>query len=95
MCQDSSLVFRDHTRGYFTPNFNAVAAARPDIHLFFHEPEYLIDPTELVRDRGRNPDTPVIISTVECGKNVIQDGPSFLDIAAWLQKKLRSLTSTS
>lgn len=89
------LVFCKHTQGYFTPDFNAVAAAQPDVHLFFHEPEYLIDPESLVRERNWNPKTPVIISTVECGKNVIQDGPSLLDTAAWLQKKITSLAPMS
>lgn len=82
------LLFANRSEGYFTPDFKEVAALHPDIHLFFHEPEYLIDPKELVAERGWNPETPVIVSTVETGKNMIQDGPSFLDTVQWLQKEM-------
>jgi iron complex transport system substrate-binding protein len=83
-----NLVFRDRTEGYFIPDFDEVSALKPDVHVFFHEPEFLIDPAELVRQRGWNPETKVILSTVDCGRNVIQDGPSFLDSAEWLQQTL-------
>ncbi len=46
-----------------------------------------------VAERNWNSDTPVIVSTVDCGQNVIQEGPSFLDTAEWLQNKLLSLSS--
>lgn len=82
------LLYGNHTQGYFTPDFDEVAELKPDIHLFFHEPEYLIDPEELVRARGWDLETPIIVSTVECGKNMIQEGPSFLDTAEWLQKEI-------
>lgn len=84
------LIFNHRTEGYFVPNFEEVAKARPDLHLFFHEPEYLVDPATLVAERKWDPATPTLISTVECGKNMIQDGPSFLDTAAWLQKHLHT-----
>lgn len=83
-----TLLFGDAPQDYFTPDFDAVAALQPDIHLFFHEPEYLIDPNELVRERNWKTSTPVIISTVKCGENLIQDGPSLLDTAAWLQRQI-------
>lgn len=86
------LVFKNHTQGYFTPDFEAVAAIQPDVHLFFHEPEYLVDPAQLVAERNWNPNTPVIVSTVDCGQNMIQEGPSLLDTAEWLQDKLLSLS---
>ena len=85
------LIFKTRTEGYFVPNFEEVAQLQPDIHLFFHEPEYLVDPVELVRERGWNPQTPIIVSTVDCGRNMIQDGPSFLDSAAWLQDQLTNV----
>ncbi|BDS08082.1 iron ABC transporter substrate-binding protein [Oceaniferula spumae] len=82
------LIFKNESTGYFTPDFEQVSSLEPDIHLFFHEPEYLVDPTKLVADRNWNPDTKIIISTVKCGENMIQDGPSFLDTAEWLQQQL-------
>lgn len=85
------LVFKNRTQGYFVPDFEEVAATKPDVHLFFHEPEYLIDPAQLVAERNWNPNTPVILSTVDCGQNMIQEGPSFLDTADWLQKQLLTL----
>lgn len=81
------LVFSDSSTGYFTPDFDSVASMDPDVLLFFHEPEYLIDPSELINQRNWNPKAQVIVSTVLCGENVIQDGPSFLDTAEWLHKQ--------
>lgn len=82
------LIFGESSQSYFTPDFDEVAEMKPDVFLFFHEPEYLVDAQALVRDRGWNTDTKMIISTVECGKNMIQDGPSFLDTVEWLQGNL-------
>ncbi|NWK56879.1 ABC transporter substrate-binding protein [Verrucomicrobiaceae bacterium N1E253] len=82
------LLFGNRAEGYFTPDFEEVARMRPDIHLFFHEPEYLVDPAALVAERGWNASTPVIVSTVDCGRNMIQEGPSFLQTVEWLQKEI-------
>lgn len=84
------LIFQDHTEGYFTPDFDTVCTMEPDVYLFFHEPEHLIDPAQLVQQRNWNPDTRIIVSTVKCGENMIQDGPSLLDTAEWLQRQLTS-----
>ncbi len=82
------LVFGNHSKSYFIPDFDEVAEMKPDVFLFFHEPEYLVDGRELVSERGWDTDVKVVISTVECGENMIQDGPSFLDTAEWLQKEM-------
>ena len=82
------LIFGNHAQSYFKPDFDQVAEMKPDIYLFFHEPEYLVDPQALVKERGWNPETPIIVSTVDCGKNMIQEGPSFLDTVEWLQKEI-------
>ena len=82
------LVFGNHSKSYFIPDFDEVAEMKPDVFLFFHEPEYLVDGRALVRERGWDADVKVVMSTVECGKNMIQDGPSFLDTAEWLQKEM-------
>jgi iron complex transport system substrate-binding protein len=87
------LLFGNRSQGYFTPDFDEVAELKPDMYLFFHEPEYLVTPEDLVKDRGWNPETPIIVSTVECGKNMIQEGPSFLDTAEWLQKEMIGCSS--
>lgn len=86
------LIFQNHTQGYFTPDFDTVCMMEPDVHLFFHEPEHPIDPAQLVQQRNWNPATRIIVSTVKCGENMIQDGPSLLDTAEWLQRQLTSPT---
>ena len=82
------LVFGDLAQSYFKPNFDQVKAMEPDVFLFFHEPDYQVDARALVKERGWDTSVPVIVSTVKCGENMIQDGPSFLDTVDWLQKKL-------
>lgn len=81
-------IFGQRNDGYFVPDFAEVAAAMPDVHLFFHEPEFVIDPMELIAQRGWVPARKVVLSTVECGRNVIQEGPSFLDTVDWLKQQL-------
>jgi len=82
------LVFGEWAQSYFKPDFDQVKAAEPDVFLFFHEPEYQVDGRSLVKERGWDESVPVIVSTVECGENMIHDGPSFLDTVEWLQGKL-------
>jgi len=86
-----NLLYAQHPEGYFKPNFQDVAQQQPDIFLFFHEPEYRITPSQLVLERGWNPSIPTILSSVQCGENLIQDGPSFLDTADWLFQKLHDI----
>lgn len=86
-----NLIFKDRSTDYFTPDFDEIRQLDPDLHLFFHEPEYQIESTRLVRERGWDQDKPILISTVERGRNMIQDGPSFLESATWLQKELQTL----
>lgn len=82
------LVYSDRNQGYFKPDFTEVLDLKPDVYLFFHEPEYLIDPDQLIQERGWDSKVKVVVSTVDCGKNMIQDGPSFLNTAEWLQKEM-------
>lgn len=83
-------IFGDRTDGYFKPDFAEVADLNPDVYLFFHEPEYEISPSQLIEERNWNPDRLTLLSTVQCGKNIIQEGPSFLDTVAWLKNQLDS-----
>ena len=82
------LVFGDISESYFKPDFDKVKAESPDIFLFFYEPEYVVDPKALVCERGWDESVPIITSTVLSGKNMIQDGPSFLDTAEWLAEQI-------
>lgn len=67
-----------------------VAAQQPEIHLLFQEPEYPVDAATLHQERRWNWGPRVIHSTVDRGRNVIHDGPSFLETAQWLRQELLS-----
>jgi len=86
------MVFSDESKSYFKPGFDEVRELDPDVFLFFHEPEYEVNPNTLVRDRGWNEQTPILVSTVKCGQNMIHDGPSLLDSAEWLAGELKRVT---
>lgn len=88
------MIFGDRAEDYFEPDFSEVAAEKPDLHLFFQEPEYEIDGAALVRERGWNPAAGIINSTVERGRNMIQDGPSLLDTAEWLRREILALNGS-
>lgn len=79
-------IFGSSPQGYLPLDIPAVTAAGPDVALFFSEPEYPVDPGQLLAQRGWDaPDGPrVITSTVERGQNLIHDGPSFAETARWL-----------
>lgn len=88
-----NMLFGDRAEAYFTPDPAEVAAHSPDVHLFFHEPEYPIDGAALVAERGWDSAAGLVISTVKLGRNLIQDGPSLLDTAEWLRDEMREATS--
>jgi len=83
-------IFGSSPQGYLPLDVPAATAARPDVALFFSEPEYPVDPGPLLAERGW--DTAggprVIISTVDRGRNLIHDGPSFTDTARWLARQM-------
>ena len=83
-------IFGSSPQGYLPLDLPAVAAARPDVALFFSEPEYPVDPGQLLGERGWDaPGGPrVIVSTVDRGRNLIHDGPSFADTARWLAEQM-------
>jgi len=85
-------VFGARPEGYLPLDLSAAAAARPDLALFFSEPEYPVDPAALLAERGwAGPGGPrAIVSTVERGRNLIHDGPSFAETAAWLARQVRA-----
>ncbi|MBK1832084.1 ABC transporter substrate-binding protein [Verrucomicrobiaceae bacterium R5-34] len=84
------LIYRDNSTDYLVPDFDYVASQKPDVYLFFHEPEYELNAEELIFQRQWDMDSQIILSTVTPGKNIIQDGPSILDTAEWLHQQLHA-----
>jgi ABC-type Fe3+-hydroxamate transport system substrate-binding protein len=82
-------LFAERQEGYFVPDLEAVARLRPDLFLLFQELEYPVDAKALISERGWDRSfTPAIVdSTVTRGRNLIQEGPSILETAAWLQNQ--------
>ena len=77
--------------GYPPLDLAGAAAARPDVVLLFSEPEFPVDAERLLAERGwKAPGFRPVVSTVERGRNLIHDGPSFADTAAWLAGCLRA-----
>jgi ABC-type Fe3+-hydroxamate transport system substrate-binding protein len=66
-----------------------VATQKPDVVLGFCEPEHPVNFQDLLARRGwdRAFGPHLIQSTIVKGRNVIHDGPSILETAAWLQKQ--------
>lgn len=77
------------SEAYPTPDLGAVAALRPEVILFFQEPEYPVDGAALIAERGWTWGPRLIQSDITKGRNLIHDGPSFLDTARWLRGQLQ------
>jgi ABC-type Fe3+-hydroxamate transport system substrate-binding protein len=77
------------SEAYPMPDLDAVAKARPEVILFFQEPEYPVDAQALVAERGWFWGPRIIPSTIARGQNIIHDGPSYLDTARWLRSRLQ------
>jgi len=84
-------LFGDRPDGYAPLDLAAVTAARPEVVVVFSEPEFPVDAAALVRERGwADAFAPrVVASTTDRGRNLIHDGPSFLETARWLAGALR------
>ena len=87
-------ILGDVRGAYVVPDFNHVMTRRPEILLFFSEPEYPVDFHALLHERGWDTwqERPLIQSTIQRGENVIHDGPSILETAVWLRREIRSKT---
>jgi ABC-type Fe3+-hydroxamate transport system substrate-binding protein len=89
-------LFREDPRPYFKPDLIEVAKRQPDIVVFFSEPEFPVDGSESIRERGwdqwRRPPL-VIESTITKGQNVIHDGVSIGKTAAWLNTRFQQWAS--
>jgi ABC-type Fe3+-hydroxamate transport system substrate-binding protein len=77
-------------QGYLPLDLPAAGAARPDVVLFFSEPEFPIDHQRLLAVRGWDalPGFRPVVSTVARGRNLIHDGPSYAETARWLAGEL-------
>jgi ABC-type Fe3+-hydroxamate transport system substrate-binding protein len=79
---------------YPKPDLAAVASLRPEILLLFQEPEFPVDAEALLRSRGWDWAPRIVNSTVDRGRNIIHDGPSYLDTARWLRDQFRGSAAT-
>ena len=86
-------IFAEKRRGYIIPDFDEVAARRPEVFLVFSEEVYPVDPRKLIDERrwwNAILNLKIVESTVQRGQNLIQEGPSILETASWLQQQLHS-----
>ncbi|MDT8898812.1 MAG: ABC transporter substrate-binding protein [Anaerolineae bacterium] len=89
-------IFGTRAAAYLPLDLTAVVAAQPQVWVLFSEPDFPVDAEPLKRERGWDkmlPDLRVIVSTVQRGQNLIHDGPSLLETAAWLQARLREVVA--
>ncbi len=82
-------IFAERPVGYFISDLAEVERLCPDLFLLFSETEYPIASKELLLERGwdKSLKPKVVESTVTRGQNLIQEGPSLLETAAWLQNQ--------
>ncbi|BDU68234.1 iron ABC transporter substrate-binding protein [Geothrix oryzae] len=76
------------SEAYPRPDLEAVAAARPDAIILFQEPEHPVDGATLLAERGWTWGPRLIDSGIAKGRNIIHDGPSYLETARWLRRQL-------
>jgi iron complex transport system substrate-binding protein len=81
-------IFGDVNKGFFVPPLKEVLRRRPQLIIFFYEPDFLIDPRRIVESRGWDWDFKLIESTVEAGRNLIHDGPSMMRTIQWLREQI-------
>lgn len=86
-----AALFASSPAAYLAPDFNAVAAAAPEVMVALSEPEFPVDFTHAIRERGWTFDPHLIVSTVAKGNNIIQDGPSIVDTIEWLAEQFDGL----
>jgi ABC-type Fe3+-hydroxamate transport system substrate-binding protein len=75
---------------YEPPDLEEVARLAPEWVVVFSEPEHPVDARALVAERGwdRAFAPRLAVSTVERGRNLIHDGPSFVETARWLRGEI-------
>jgi ABC-type Fe3+-hydroxamate transport system substrate-binding protein len=75
---------------YPVPDLKAIATLKPDVILLFQEPEHPVDGLSLIAERGWGWNPRLIGSDITKARNIIHDGPSYLDTARWLWAELQS-----
>lgn len=81
-------IFGDVAESFFVPDLEKVSSMKPQVLIFFYEPDFPIEPRKLVETRGWNWPMKLIESTVEPGKNLIHDGPSMMRTIRWLRQRV-------
>jgi ABC-type Fe3+-hydroxamate transport system substrate-binding protein len=83
-------VHADRADAYEPPDLEEVARLAPEWVVVFSEPEHPVDAGALVAARGwdRAFAPRIAVSTVDRGRNLIHDGPSFVETARWLRAEL-------
>lgn len=83
-------VHGDRADAYERPDLAEVARLAPQWVVVFSEPEHPVDARALLAERGwdRAFSPRLAISTVDLGRNLIHDGPSFVETARWLRAQL-------
>jgi len=81
-------VFSEICESYITPDLKAVQMLKPMTAIFFQEPDFPIDVSEVLRSRRWNWFEKIIHSETTKGRNIIHDGPSILDTIFWLSEQL-------
>lgn len=83
-------VFGDAPDAYAPLDLAEAARRRPEVFVVFQEPEYPVDPAALAAERcwDRTLAPRLVRSTIELGRNLIHDGPSFVETARWLRAAL-------
>lgn len=80
-------IFASQRQGYLRLDIEETAGRHPDLMILFTEPEYPVDTGKLLERRGWQ-GLPVIESNVTRGINIIHDGPSMMETAAWLREQI-------
>jgi iron complex transport system substrate-binding protein len=85
-------VFGAEPFAYAPLDLEETARRAPEWLVLFQEPEFPVDPAAVVAERGweRLVGDRVVLSTVDLGRNLIHDGPSFVETARWLRRALRA-----
>ena len=80
------------SEAYPVPDLEAVAAQKPEVILLFQEPEHPVDGAALLASRGWTWGPRLIDSDITKGRNIIHDGPSYLETARWLREQFHQGT---
>jgi len=80
----------DRPDAYERPDLDEVRRLAPEWVVVFSEPEHPVDAHALLAERGwdRAFAPRLAVSTVDRGRNLIHDGPSFVETARWIRGQI-------